>query len=329
MATTKNPAVLWNVAQSLTDNEKSTARSNIGAASESGNLFVKEWIPESGISHGAKAGNVTINKQDEYLEFIQTEGSGTPVTFTTQLVPFDIPGPENHVLLSKTVPIGPSSVSTVVARWSKSGIGGSGTPLYINSSGTLTSCNATDLRKNVNGSSIGSSSTPVYINSNGAPTTCTIGVGSNNTKINNHMYTPVPIATANSYNKNGANMLNADVLLVDEAFPSEYIPSASPNSWPAGIMIIANISAWIENVSGGDIDFKLIQYQGTVNPTSTQIAAHRFNMKSTSFEGYLSPTFIATTVDEIDANTKFRITVGTTTGDAKVFFYSYNMSALI
>lgn len=328
MATTKNPAVLWNVSQSLSDNEKSTARSNIGAASASGNLFVKEWISESGGIRASKAGNVTINMQDEWLEFTQTEGSGTPVSFTTQLVPFDLPGTENHILLTKTVPIGPSSVPTVVARWSKSGIGGSGTPLYINSSGELTSCNTTDLRKNVNGSSIGSSSTPVYINSNGAPTTCTIDVGSNST-INNHMYTSVPIATANSFNKNGANMLSADVLLVDETFPSEYIPSASPNSWPAGIMIIANISAWIENVSATDIDFKLIQYQDITNPTSTQIAAHRFNMKSISFEGYLSPTFIATTVDEIDANTKFRITVGTSAGDAKVWHYTYNISALI
>lgn len=324
MATTKNPAVLWNVAQSLSDNEKSTARSNIGAASESGNLFVKEWISESGGIRTSKAGNVAINMQDECLEFTQTEGSGTPVSFITQLVPYNLPGPENHILLTKTVPIGQSSVPTVVARWSNSGIGGSGTPLYINSSGTLTSCNATDLRKNVNGSSIGSSSTPVYINSNGAPTTCTIGVGSNNTTINNHMYTSVEVTTDTSGNMGAADTGNTDVVVFDHTFPDAYIPTGTSRKWPAGtgIMLMVHAAIYIVNVTASYVDIQL--YQGNAS-----IGVHRYGMPSTSFAGYLTPTFFAIPPNDITPQTHFYLKVGTPDGSAKVNAYTYTFKALI
>lgn len=141
------PAIYYNTAQQLTTAQQSQARTNIGAASTSGNLTVEEWLTETGGIRTGKAGKVEINMQDEFLEFNQTEDAGSsPVSLRSQRVP-DPPSTENHLLLSTNVQKGSSTATYAVARWSNSGIGNGSTPIYINSSGVLSAFNTTGFRE--------------------------------------------------------------------------------------------------------------------------------------------------------------------------------------
>ena len=196
-------------------------------------------------------------------------------------------------------------------------------PLYLDYSGELHPCDPDELSLLLNGSDVGSSTMPVYIK-DGKPTECSIIMGSGTTTktIVNHMYTAVPIATANSHNAGGAHTTNADVTIVDQQFPSVNLPFRSPRKWPAGIMMFVAVSVWIQNNAADYIDIKLFQ-------DSTQLADHRYGMPSTSYAGYLSATFFGVTVDDVDINTHFYIKVGTPTGDATVHAFTYNISAMI
>ena len=202
----------------------------------------------------------------------------------------------------------------------------SGLPLYLTASGALAPCDASELSKTVNGTSVGDTKTPVYIDSSGSPATCTIRTGSLSGgayhNLVNHMYTSVPVCNDSSGNKGGAHTNVSDVVICDETFPSEYIPSYSPRSWPAGIMIMAGVSVYINNASASYIDIQL--YQG-----STSIGVHRFNMPSNTFANYLTANFFGITVAQIDSSTHFYIKVGSPDGDATVGAYTFTLRAMI
>jgi hypothetical protein len=149
-----------------------------------------------------------------------------------------------------------------------------------------------------------------------------MGTGTTAKTIVNHMYTAVPIATANSHNAGGAHTMSADVTIVDQQFPSVNLPFRPPRKWPAGLMMFANVSVWIQNNGSDYIDIKLFQ-------DSTQLADHRYGMPSTSYAGYLSATFFGVTVGDVDINTHFYIKVGTPSGDATVHAFTYNISSII
>jgi hypothetical protein len=196
-------------------------------------------------------------------------------------------------------------------------------PLYLDYSGDLHPCDPDELSLLLNGTDVGSSTMPVYIK-DGKPTDCSIimGTGTTAKTIVNHMYTAVPIATANSHNAGGAHTMSADVTIVDQQFPSVNLPFRPPRKWPAGLMMFANVSVWIQNNGSDYIDIKLFQ-------DSTQLADHRYGMPSTSYAGYLSATFFGVTVDDVDINTHFYIKVGTPSGDATVHAFTYNISSII
>lgn len=196
------------------------------------------------------------------------------------------------------------------------------TPVYLDSSGELHPCDTDEVSILTNGYNVGSTKLPVYIKE-GKPTECSILMGSNSTKkIVDHMYTALPIATANSGNANGASTISNDVTIMDETFPSSYMPFYSPRTWPDGILIFVSVSVWIENVDADYVDIKLLQ-------GSTQLADQRFNMPSPTFAGYLTTTFFGVTVSDFNYNTHFYVDVGTPSGRVKVWAHTYNMSSII
>ena len=96
-------------------------------------LKVEKWISSTGGIHSSTNGKITINMQNELLD-LKEDVSSSAVTFSTQLVP-ETPADDNHILLSQEIQKG--SYSYEVARWSSSGIGSSGTPIYVDSQGVL------------------------------------------------------------------------------------------------------------------------------------------------------------------------------------------------